>query len=110
MIRRPPRSTRTDTLFPYTTLFRSPGGAGGWNPQTQTFADTPAAIYTAYVRQIGAGAVAAGGFMTLIKTIPTIISSFKESLGSVRPGDTEGKKRTQDDLSDRKSTRLNSSH
>src|SRR3546814_20699380 len=37
MIRRPPRSTRTDTLFPYTTLFRSQrhvGGpsarAGGW--------------------------------------------------------------------------------
>src|SRR3546814_3897016 len=28
MIRRPPRSTRTDTLFPYTTLFRS----GGWHP------------------------------------------------------------------------------
>src|SRR3546814_3346772 len=26
MIRRPPRSTRTDTLFPYTTLFRSPRG------------------------------------------------------------------------------------
>src|SRR3546814_20296215 len=26
MLRRPPRSTRTDTLFPYTTLFRSPGG------------------------------------------------------------------------------------
>src|SRR3546814_5858240 len=26
MIRRPPRSTRTDTLFPYTTLFRSTGG------------------------------------------------------------------------------------
>src|SRR3546814_11582402 len=35
MIRRPPRSTRTDTLFPYTTLFRSPAAAGstggsGW--------------------------------------------------------------------------------
>src|SRR3546814_12399968 len=33
MIRRPPRSTRTDTLFPYTTLFRSvainPGNSGG---------------------------------------------------------------------------------
>src|SRR3546814_8638894 len=34
MIRRPPRSTRTDTLFPYTTLFRSPailerGACGG---------------------------------------------------------------------------------
>src|SRR3546814_6686128 len=27
MIRRPPRSTRTDTLFPYTTLFRSPAFA-----------------------------------------------------------------------------------
>src|SRR3546814_5524177 len=28
MIRRPPRSTRTDTLFPYTTLFRSSAGEG----------------------------------------------------------------------------------
>src|SRR3546814_4990594 len=28
MIRRPPRSTRTDTLFPYTTLFRSDGREG----------------------------------------------------------------------------------
>src|SRR3546814_18185903 len=40
MIRRPPRSTRTDTLFPYTTLFRAPalsrgarrGGAGAGRP------------------------------------------------------------------------------
>src|SRR6056297_3966764 len=38
MIRRPPRSTRTDTLFPYTTLFRSgdprvrrPLEPGGWD-------------------------------------------------------------------------------
>src|SRR3546814_13908811 len=30
MIRRPPRSTRTDTLFPYTTLFRSLYGALPW--------------------------------------------------------------------------------
>src|SRR3546814_10794818 len=29
MIRRPPRSTRTDTLFPYTTLFRSAVRSGG---------------------------------------------------------------------------------
>src|SRR3546814_13786987 len=29
MIRRPPRSTRTDTLFPYTTLFRSAGTRKG---------------------------------------------------------------------------------
>src|SRR3546814_4683467 len=34
MIRRPPRSTRTDTLFPYTTLFRSGGGEfqGSYRP------------------------------------------------------------------------------
>src|SRR3546814_9424877 len=32
MIRRPPRSTRTDTLFPYTTLFRSLGGDGRSRP------------------------------------------------------------------------------
>src|SRR3546814_1024321 len=33
MIRRPPRSTRTDTLFPYTTLFRSASSRRGnpWN-------------------------------------------------------------------------------
>src|SRR3546814_1372358 len=33
MIRRPPRSTRTDTLFPYTTLFRSQ--AQGWSCATK---------------------------------------------------------------------------
>src|SRR3546814_9861735 len=34
MIRRPPRSTRTDTLFPYTTLFRSKEGDNSWpSPQ-----------------------------------------------------------------------------
>src|SRR3546814_17216205 len=36
MIRRPPRSTRTDTLFPYTTLFRSPGFAGRASAITPT--------------------------------------------------------------------------
>src|SRR3546814_11410454 len=35
MIRRPPRSTRTDTLFPYTTLFRSPGRYAGTADQRQ---------------------------------------------------------------------------
>src|SRR3546814_14604874 len=37
MIRRPPRSTRTDTLFPYTTLFRSAHDTQGW----PTFVDWP---------------------------------------------------------------------
>ena len=58
------------------------GGPGGWNPVTRHFADTSDAIYRAYVRQVGAGAVAAGGFITLLKTIPTIIASFKESISS----------------------------
>src|SRR3546814_1666594 len=33
IIRRPPRSTRTDTLFPYTTLFRSGSGAAHLRPE-----------------------------------------------------------------------------
>src|SRR3546814_18702725 len=38
MIRRPPRSTRTDTLFPYTTLFRSIvcGNAVVWKPSEKS--------------------------------------------------------------------------
>ena len=76
------------------------GGPGGWNPATHFFDDTSDAIYRAYVRQIGAGAVAAGGFITLMKTIPTIISSFKESIGSIKDrknGSTQ--LRTEKDLS-----------
>src|SRR3546814_4353696 len=40
MVRRPPRSTRTDTLFPYTTLFRSYGdGALAWGlPEFEAYA------------------------------------------------------------------------
>lgn len=76
------------------------GGPGGWDPVTHTFTDLSSALYRAYVRQVGAGAVAAGGFITLIKTIPTIISSFKGSLGSIKGGTTtETVKRTDRDLS-----------
>src|SRR3546814_8980567 len=35
MIRRPPRSTRTDTLFPYTTLFRSQSASAGAHTATR---------------------------------------------------------------------------
>jgi OPT family oligopeptide transporter len=62
----------------------TPGGKGGWDPLTHTFKDGAEAIYRSYIRQIGAGAVAAGGFITLIKTIPTIVSSFKESISAVK--------------------------
>jgi putative OPT family oligopeptide transporter len=75
------------------------GGKGGWDPATHTFTDYSDAIYYAYVRIIGAGAVAAGGFITLIKTIPTIISSFKGSIGSINTkGETATVKRTDKDL------------
>lgn len=88
----------------YLKSLATPGGQGGWDPATHTFADWSVAIYRAYVRQIGAGAVAAGGFITLIKTIPTIISSFKGSIGSLKKAGVEGEnkthvKRTEQDLS-----------
>src|SRR3546814_7678330 len=46
MIRRPPRSTRTDTLFPYTTLFRSPEQAAAWSIATGYMGVSPAAYET----------------------------------------------------------------
>jgi putative OPT family oligopeptide transporter len=78
------------------------GGPGGWDAATHTFSDYSVALYRAYIRQIGAGAVAAGGFITLFKTIPTIISSFKGSLGSLGGNGAKGAtaaSRTERDLS-----------
>lgn len=72
---------------------------GSWNPVTHTFGSYADAIYKAYIRQIGAGAVAAGGFITLIKTIPTIVSSFKQSIGSLKEKGEGGSLRTERDLS-----------
>ena len=79
----------------------TPGSSAGWDPVTKSFTNTATAVYLAYVRQIGAGAVAAGGFITLLKTIPTIVSSFKSSLASINKSSEEKKavKRTDDDLS-----------
>src|SRR3546814_2139520 len=58
MIRRPPRSTRTDTLFPYTTLFRSYQALGNQINTiaigTNSLADAESAI------AIGAGSEATG--------------------------------------------------
>lgn len=87
----------------YLTNLQTAGGPGGWNPQTHTFQDTAAAIYRAYIRQIGAGAVTAGGFMTLLKTIPTIVSSFRSSFGGGKKLDLSAEDtstaRTEQDLS-----------
>src|SRR3546814_1023922 len=53
MIRRPPRSTRTDTLFPYTTLFRSGAGARPVAPALQFRRRRAEYIETPAPRQIG---------------------------------------------------------
>jgi putative OPT family oligopeptide transporter len=75
-------------------------GAGGWDPEKHTFANTHLAIYFAYVRQIGAGAVAAGGLITLLKTMPTIVRSIRESFQALRGGEAAaGIQRTERDLS-----------
>lgn len=56
-------------------------------------------IYRAYVRYIGAGAVACAGVMTLIKTLPTIVSAFTESVKSFGAGAAaRSTKRTEQDL------------
>ncbi len=74
-------------------------GAYGWDPITHQFAQLNRAVYYAYIRQIGAGMVAAGGFITLIKTIPTIVSAFKGAMGSIGAGAANAvKRRTENDL------------
>jgi len=77
-------------------------------PETvQLIADMePGRIWTRYVRYIGAGAVATGGLITLVRSIPTMIESFKVGAGHIRQrladaaaGNTEAEPRTQRDLS-----------
>src|SRR3546814_1386757 len=65
MIRRPPRSTRTDTLFPYTALFRA-GGEGGGAVTSGTI------TFTAVD---GVGSVAIGGVTLNPGALPQTISS-----------------------------------
>ncbi len=83
----------------YLASLSSPGGRWAWDPAAQEFGNPAVAIYYAYIRQIGAGAVAAGGFITLIKTIPTIVSSFRESITSLKETREGGVLRTERDLS-----------
>lgn len=93
------------TLIDPTVLFTQVSKLGykperwGWDPATSTFTDYSKALYYGYIRHIGAGAVAAGGFITLIKTIPTIIRSFKESVGSMGKDQLAEVPRTERDLS-----------
>ncbi len=78
------------------------GGKGNWNPITHSFADYSSAVYYAFIRQIGAGTVAAGGIITLLKTIPTIVKSVKGSIASLKSENAAGSPailRTDKDLS-----------
>jgi putative OPT family oligopeptide transporter len=78
------------------------GGKGNWNPITHSFADYSSAVYYAFNRQIGAGTVAAGGIITLLKTIPTIVKSVKGSIASLKSENAAGSPailRTDKDLS-----------
>jgi len=55
-------------------------------------------LWSAYIRYTGAGAVLAAGLITLARTIPTIVSSFRESVKDFGAGGTAGRLRTQHDM------------
>jgi putative OPT family oligopeptide transporter len=62
--------------------------------------DVPQQIYRAYIRYIGAGAVACAGVMTLLRSLPTIVASFRDSIRDLRGGSAAiaARKRTERDL------------
>ena len=61
----------------------------------------PSQLWSTYIRPMGAGAVAAAGLITLLKTMPTILNALTAGFRNMRPGSAEKKKpiRTEDDLS-----------
>ncbi|EYE88073.1 peptide transporter [Fervidicella metallireducens AeB] len=66
-------------------------------PATVPIAEmSAAAVRSSYIRYIGAGAVAAGGFISLAKSLPTIIRSFKAAMSGI--GAKGGTKRTDLDI------------
>jgi putative OPT family oligopeptide transporter len=60
----------------------------------------PFDIWSRYIRYIGAGAVAAGGIINLVKAMPTIIDSFRASFRDLKltADDREEKRRTERDI------------
>ncbi len=62
---------------------------------------TPIQIWSKYIRYIGAGAVTFGGLMTLIKTLPTIVSAFRDSMQDLREAKSNNRQeilRTEKDM------------
>src|SRR3546814_5890492 len=113
MIRRPPRSTRTDTLFPYTTLFRSLS----LQPQLRAYARSSKAEHAAllqlahWIYRYGSPVHAEIREAPDVGRAPQALL-WVEIAASLRLfGDYAALRETLgDDLVDRKSTRLNSSH
>jgi putative OPT family oligopeptide transporter len=59
---------------------------------------TPNQLWSAYIRYTGAGAVLAAGLITLARTIPTIVSSFRDSMKDLGGGAAASRARTERDL------------
>ncbi len=60
---------------------------GAIYPGTKPIAQmSPSDLWASYIRPMGAGAVAASGLITLLKTMPTIVSALRAALGNLRPG------------------------
>lgn len=77
-------------LIPLITLFGNYLTAP-MPPETTQLISTMSAsqIWSKYIRYIGAGAVTFGGIITLIKTLPTIVSAFRDSFRDLRAKDTK---------------------
>ena len=72
-------------------------------PGTDTIANIYAnggasAIWSSYIRYIGAGAVAAGGIMSLIKSMPLIVTTFIDAIKGIKGGKGNKNIRTEQDL------------
>ena len=60
--------------------------------------DGASGIWSNYIRYIGAGALAAGGIISLIKSLPTIVSTFSGAIKSMSSAGTAGNERTAKDI------------
>ena len=72
----------------------------GTVPISQMFADGGASgIWESYVRYIGAGALAAGGLISLVRSLPLIVRTFRDAVKSMKGGKSTDNSRTAQDLS-----------
>lgn len=70
-------------------------GAGGFLAYNQLDTWT---LWGSYIRYIGAGAVAAGGVISLIKTFPTMVKTFRQAIAGLKKSGKGGDERTNRDL------------